>query len=70
MLDEGRTGSQHEGADTAGERYPNSRTVRDSCIAAPAGQAYSSGGSTIGPGLTYGYIAGLNAVKEPVNKLV
>jgi hypothetical protein len=40
------------------------------CIASPAGQAYWSGGSTIGPGLTYGYIAGLNAVKEPVKPLV
>jgi len=38
------------------------------CIASPAGQAYWSGGSTIGPGLTYGYVAGLNAAKESVKK--
>jgi 3-oxosteroid 1-dehydrogenase len=39
------------------------------CIASPAGQAYWSAGSTVGPGLTYGYIAGQNAAKEPVKQL-
>jgi 3-oxosteroid 1-dehydrogenase len=34
------------------------------CVASPAGQAYWSGGGTIGPALTFGYIAGNNIVKE------
>ncbi len=34
------------------------------CVASPAGQAYWSGGTTIGSGLIFGYIAGTNAVKE------
>ncbi|MGH2615000.1 MAG: FAD-binding protein, partial [Thermomicrobiales bacterium] len=34
------------------------------CVASPAGQAYWSGGGTIGPAITYGYIAGQNAAAE------
>jgi succinate dehydrogenase/fumarate reductase flavoprotein subunit len=35
------------------------------CIASPAGQAYWSGGTTIGSGLIFGYIAGTHVAGEP-----
>lgn len=36
------------------------------CVAHPAGQAYWAGGGTIGPGMTFGYLAGAAALAEPV----
>ncbi len=36
------------------------------CVASPARDAYFAAGGTIGLAVTYGYIAGLNVLKEPV----
>lgn len=36
------------------------------CVASPTANAYWGGGSTIGPAMTYGYLSGLNAVKETI----
>lgn len=38
------------------------------CVSTISGQAYWGPGGTIGPAITYGYLAGINSVKESIKK--
>jgi hypothetical protein len=51
--------------DTTGSPIPGLYGAGN-CIANPGGPAYWGGGSTLGPAITYGYIAGLNAASESI----
>ena len=50
--------------DTATAEPWNSAASGFNCVASPAGQAYWSGGTTIGSALIFGYVGGLNAAKR------
>jgi 3-oxosteroid 1-dehydrogenase len=39
------------------------------CVASPSGKSYWAGGATLGPAITFGYLAGLNAARETVHRL-
>jgi hypothetical protein len=39
------------------------------CVASASAKAYFAGGATIGPALTFGYLAALGAIAEPVREI-
>jgi 3-oxosteroid 1-dehydrogenase len=59
-----KTNTKSQVLNTHGEPIPGLYGAGN-CVASPAGQAYWGPGGTIGPAIAFGWIAGLNAAKEP-----
>ena len=59
-----KTNSLSQALDTKGHVIRGLYAVGNA-MAGTTGMVYGGAGGTLGPGMTYGYIAGINAAKEP-----